>query len=958
MKLSMFNARSLVNKLKELHCYLSLCKHDIVCVTETWLSSNIGDCVLVGNTDYSIYRKDRCGRHGGGVCIFVRNSSVKSFRVGLQPIYDNLELIAIDVLCCTGKFRLVVGYRPPTSSERDTADLAYTKILCDCLDSLYPPNTAFLICGDFNLPKINWFNDNHALSDVDTCSGLFLDFYFKYALKQFVDEATRLSSQKSRNGSILDVVFCNDEHFVHNTHVVEPFGSSDHCIVNFDVLSDINVEMSDVLVYDYNQADWDGIRHFLDNIDFFTLFNDSSDCADIVSKFYRVINDCIRQFVPQRNVRSRFGQAQSRYPTRIRKLLRKKSVAWRIYRRFRTNECHVRYCRISSICRAAIHSYHVQREENIINSGNVGRFFNYANRKFKCNSSVGPLRLPDGSITVDPTRKADLLQSVFSTKFTTDNGVCPSFPPRGGGGENLNFVYFSALSVKRAIRKLKSKSSGGPDQISPLLVKMCSDQLCSPLAFVYNSCMEHGYLPPMWLSANVTPVFKKGDPTDPNNYRPISLTCTLCKIMESIIKDSLLAHLLSKGLISRHQHGFISRHSTGTNLLESTHDWITALSGSKFVDIVYIDFSRAFDSIVFTKLLAKLESYGIGGRLLDWIGSFLSPRVQRVVVENCYSYVSKVVSGVPQGSVLGVILFLIFINDVSDLCDDNTRLKLFADDLKLYTTFDRFSDPNHLQHTLDKLVSWSADWQLGINFSKCSSMSIQRNRSSQLQPHRVYVIDGHPIPSVSSVSDLGITVEAHLNYSSHISSCISKARRRVGTFFRGFSSHNLVLARKAWLTYIRPLLEYNSCIWNPTSVYLTDRIEQVQRQFTKRLRSISHLTYLERLALLGLEPLELRRLRSDLLFYFKILNNHTVFHPNHYFSYHQPSLSNRVSSPHLVKPLGCTRTVSGSFFYRAVDCYNRLSADIRHSDTPRCFFRKLFNVDFTPFLIGSCFKTA
>lgn len=141
-------------------------------------------------------------------------------------------------------------------------------------------------------------------------------------------------------------------------------------------------------------------------------------------------------------------------------------------------------------------------------------------------------------------------------------------------------------------------------------------------------------------------------------------------------------------------------------------------------------------------------------------------------------------------------------------------------------------------------------------------------------------------------------------------------------------------------------------------MYLTDRIEQVQRQFTKRLRSISHLTYLERLALLGLEPLELRRLRSDLLFYFKILNNHTVFHPNHYFSYHQPSLSNRVSSPHLVKPLGCTRTVSGSFFYRAVDCYNRLSADIRHSDTPRCFFRKLFNVDFTPFLIGSCFKTA
>lgn len=887
------------------------------------------------------------------MCILVNTQTVKSVSVALACAYDAIELVAIDVLSAGGKFRLAVCYRPPSSSDRDNASLAYTSLLCNCIESIYPANSTFVLCGDLNFPKINWSNNNHVLSDSTTCSGIFLSMYFKLSFVQFVEDATRYAFQNSRNGSVLDVVFSNDSNFVHNVDVVEPFGTSDHCIVNFDVVSDVVTEPCDEQFFDFNHADWDSIRNFLDSVDFFTLFSNTVNSEDIVAKFYSIINNCIERFVPLRCRKVNSGYVAAHYPARIRKLLRKKLQSWRIYCRFRTVESRLHYCRVASECRSAIYFYHSQREANIIDSGNVNKFFNYANRKFKCKSSVGPLRQPDGTITVDPRRKADLLQHVFSSKYVNDNGTLPSIAPRVTS-DKLNSVYFSSYSVKKAIKKLKAKSCGGPDNVPPHFIKQCVDQLCVPLAFVFNSCLDQGYLPPVWLSANVTPVFKKGDPTDPQNYRPIALTCTICKVMESVIKQHLLTYLLNRHLITRHQHGFLNNHSTATNLLECTHDWVVALGCSNQVDVVYIDFSRAFDSIVFAKLLLKLQSYGVDGKLLQWIGAFLSPRVQRVVVEGRCSFVANVRSGVPQGSVLGPVLFLVYINDVTDICSGGVQLKLFADDLKLYTAIDSIQCANNLQSTIDRLSVWSTDWQLNINISKCNSLTLHRPRKTPTL--NVYSIAGSPIPSSTSVSDLGVQFSSDLSYHSEISNIVSKASRRVGVFFRGFCSNNLTLARKVWLTYIRPLLEYNSCIWNPSHIYLIDQLERVQRQFTKRIRCISHLSYLERLAVLGLEPLELRRLRSDLLFYYKIINDLTILPSNIYFNFRRRLSSIRVSSPQLVKPTTGSRSEFDSFFYRVIDCYNSLHPDVRHSVNPNSFYHNLLSADLSQFLIGSAFN--
>lgn len=812
-------------------------------------------------------------------------------------------------------------------------------------------NSTVLLCGDFNFPKIDWQNCNNTLNSSNTCSGVFLNFYYKHSLHQLVSEPTRLGSN-SRNGSILDLVFCNDANFVYNVAVEVPFGNSDHCVVSFNVIHAIKRFTFSHHHRDFNHVDWQAVESYLDSIDFFALFYKSS-VDKIAADFYSIIYSCFDNFVPLYS--SKRPVYNTAYPRHIRKLMRKKSAAWRRYRAFRSSQTLLSYQRYASLCRSAIYQFTVARETKIIESGNISNFFNYANRKFKCKSQIGPIKLPDGTLTVDPARKADLFQSVFTSMFTTDDSKCPDIASRSAGSK-LSSVYFSSASVRRVIRKLRSKSKGGADGIPPVFLKKCSAQLCTPLAYLYNQFMENSFIPPPWLHSLICPVFKKGDPTDARNYRPIALTCTLCKVMESVIKDHLISYLHSKGLITSHQHGFLSRHSTATNLLESTHDWNLFLNSSTSVDVIYIDFSRAFDTIVFSKLITKLNSYGIVGNLLKWISLFLSPRTQSVVVENHHSVTAPVKSGVPQGSVLGPVLFLVFINDITSICSGNTKIKLFADDLKLYSDLSSDSGSTNLQQTLDNLVSWSSLWQLSINISKCNILSLQRGHQRNSTIHNQYHIAGTTLTHCSCSTDLGVLIDNNLTYSHHIGSIIRKVSQRTGTFFRGFTSRNIHLMRKVWITYIRPLLDFNSCVWCPSSVYLIDLLENLQRRFTKRIPSISHLPYLERSKRLDLEPLELRRLRLDLLEYYKILNNLSPLDHRHYFTYYYPIASSRTAYPFLVKPQKPSNLLSQSFFLRAIDPWNYLPRFVQHADTLHSFRTKVSSIDLSKYLKGSAFK--
>ena len=611
------------------------------------------------------------------------------------------------------------------------------------------------------------------------------------------------------------------------------------------------------------------------------------------------------------------------------------------------------YKKVALQCRSAVRAFISKRESSLIDHGKIGSFFRYANSKFSYKSSVPVLKNESGEFVQDSVDKANLLQSVFSDKFITDNGFCPNICNSKSAANKLNVISFTPVLIERVIKKLKVKTKGGPDGIPPIFLKQCSAQLCKPLANLFSLSFNCGYLPEDWLRSYITPLFKKGVTSDPNNYRPVALTATMCKIMESIIKDQLMHYLTSKGLISKKQHAFIKSHSTATNLLECTHDWFISLNSRHATDIVYIDFSRAFDSIVFKKLLYKLESYGINGKLLAWIGAFLNNRSQCVVIDQCFSYVSTVLSGVPQGSVLGPILFLIFINDLESICCDEVSIMLFADDAKLYSRIVIDQPSISLQHTLDRLSIWADSWQLAINISKCCVLSTGSNKAVFCNK---YYLGKNLVPSTSYTLDLGLTITCDLSFQTHINSIVAKAIQRNSTFFRGFVSRSLNLCRKAFVTYIRPLLEYNSVVWNPTVIYLIDLVESVQRRFTKRILCLSNLTYTDRLARLGLESLELRRLRFDLINYFKVLNDMSPIVSTDHFLIHRPITSSRSSMPLLQKPLRCNTKLSSSFFYRQVDAWNSLPCALKSLPSLTSFKSAIKQINLSSFLKGNAFK--
>jgi hypothetical protein len=755
--------------------------------------------------------------------------------------------------------------------------------------------------------------------------------------------------------NLLDLVLCNDANCIIDTQVTSPFSTSDHNTVQFKITNTSSQSFfdKDFTLYDFNHADWSQIQSYLSTIDFDTLLTSDETIDAKFESFYAILFNCIDLYVPQRKVNKVKRARSTNYPPGIRKLQRKKATAWRLYKAFHTPESLSSYKKIALHCRSAVQAFIAKRESSLIDNGNIGSFFRYANNKFSSKSSVPILKDESGAFIHDSVDKANILQSVFTGKFITDNGVIPNKCTNNSLENKLNDIVFTPVLIERVLKKLKVKTKGGPDGVPPIFLKQCSALLCKPLAILFSSSFNCGYLPEDWLRSYITPLFKKGVTSDPNNYRPVALTATLCKVMESVIKDQLLQYLTSKGLISKKQHAFIKNHSTATNLLECTHDWFVSLNSRHSTDIVYIDFSRAFDSIVFKKLLCKLESYGINGKLLAWIEAFLNNRSQCVVIDHCFSSVSSVLSGVPQGSVLGPILFLIFINDLESICCGESNIMLFADDAKLYSRIDIDQPSVSLQHSLDRLSHWAESWQLAINISKCCVLSTCSNKAVSCNS---YYLDRNLIPSTSYILDLGITITSDLSFHTHINNIVAKALQRNSTFFRGFVSRNLNLCRKAFVTYIRPLLEYNSIVWNPIHIYLIDLVESVQRKFTKRILLLSGLSYAERLARLGLESLELRRLRFDLINYFKVLNNVSPITPCDHFLIHQPLPSSRSSMPYLQKPLRSNSKLSSSFFYRQVDAWNYLPCALKSSSSLTSFKSALKKVNLSLFLKGNSLK--
>ena len=502
---------------------------------------------------------------------------------------------------------------------------------------------------------------------------------------------------------------------------------------------------------------------------------------------------------------------------------------------------------------------------------NPKRFFSYLNSKRKIKNTLTSIRNEHGSFTTSAEDTGNALGSFFASTFTKNDDSSSCEPGSRDQFDDVNNdipdLEIMSSSVKEILASLRITKSMGPDEIHPKILRFLSndDTFVEALTELFKSCYECGKLPNIWKTANVTALHKKGDKNDAKNYRPISLTCILSKVFEKILRNHLLDHFAPH--VKYQQHGFLPGKSCLSNLLDCMNTVYDIMEDGSDVDILYLDFMKAFDSVSHSKLLIKLSRYGVKGKTLGIIKDFLSNRKFRVKVGDSYSNEFPVTSGVPQGSVLGPILFLIYINDLPDGID--SCVSLFADDVKMIVSC---KDIMTTQHDLTKLGAWQKTWLLKFNTAdaKCKVLHIGKNN-----PRHTYYLDGVALPIVDSEKDLGVFVDEKLNWKENIYKAISKAKQTSGWVTRIVISRSIPVMLNIYKTLIRPHLEYCVQVWSPVAKHgnwgIILEIENVQRQFTRMIDGIGLLSYEERLARLKLTTLLERRMRGDLIETFKIM---------------------------------------------------------------------------------------
>jgi hypothetical protein len=514
-------------------------------------------------------------------------------------------------------------------------------------------------------------------------------------------------------------------------------------------------------------------------------------------------------------------------------------------------------------------------------------------------------------------------------------------------------VVFEPSKITNILKSVRSNSPG-PDQLHPTVLKNLCVELASPLSIIFTRSYEQSVLPHDWLTSFVCPIYKGTGPRfSAENYRPVSLTSLACKTMETIIKDSILRHLMSQSLLTPYQHGFLPGRSTLSALISTSFDWISSFASSKHTHCIFFDLSKAFDTVCHRKLIHKLSHYSLHPLCLNWIQTFLSNRTQKVKIKSSFSQSVDCLSGVPQGSVLSSILFILYMNDLPTVIK-NSNICMFADDVKLYTTVNSIQDKLNLQADINSLSDWCTTWNLKLNLKKCSAINIGPQTSNQLACS--YTLNGSSIPTNSSYKDLGILTPNTLQFSDHIYRTVKTAHARANLILKAFPFSNIRTLSNLFSVYVRPLLEYCSQIWSPFTLDSIDLLENVQRSFTRRLPGLTNLSYANRLNLLHLPPLELRRLRADCVLVYKILHgNFYSLRTNLFTLRSEVVTANVITRGHnmrlFVNQSDCN-VVKYSFFHRTSVIWNSLPSNVVNAPNCTLFNARLLDSHLFPHLRG------
>ena len=914
------NADGLCNKLDELKLIIDEKSPDIIAITEVMPKNKeiltINEINIPGYDNFINKNPKR------GVILYAK---CQLNAVECQDLNDNkFEENTWISFTNKDKKSTLIGclYKSPSTTKENEEELwnLITKEKISTFDKV-------CIVGDFNYPNINWEGTNEGQKESK-----FIDSINDAFLVQMVTKPTR--HREGQQSNLLDLVLVNDDQMISDITHFTKLGKSDHDVLLFDLyIPKENPKIEDHKEeFMYKKGNYKKMNEEAHSLDWSYIIELSVEdqLAAIKDKLFQLI----KENVPKKKKNTRIKARPRWFTNRVIKKIKKKYNAYKKYDETNLWKDYLDYIEARDISETARKQAQRDYERNIaINcKKEPKRFWKYIRDKTKGKSGISPLKKKNGTMAVSDKDKAETLNNFFGSVFTKEdlNNLPDSKPTEWSDGKTITDILVTPSAIEEKLSKLDINKAYGPDGIPPIVLKELRSSLSTPLSYLFNKSIESGTLPEEWKTANVTAIFKKGTKSEPGNYRPVSLTSVICKVFESIVRDCIVDHMNINRLFSECQHGFRQHRSCVTQLLHVMEDLTKLLEDKNNIDVIYFDFKKAFDTVPHKRLLTKLEYYGITGNVLLWIKDFLSNRKQAVKVGSNFSDTIKVTSGIPQGSILGPILFTIFINDLPDQVE--SYCKIFADDTKIYNVT---SETKKLQDDINSMILWSEHWQLYFNTAKCKRMHIGKSNSKH--EYTMNVNDKETIiEECTEEKDLGIIIDNELKFDRHIQEAVKKASKVLGMIKRNFKfidKENLLLLFKG---LIRPILEYGNVIWAPYLKRQSSEIEKIQRRATKLIKDIKDKPYEERLKLLKLPSLKARRIRGDLIQCYKIFRQVDDIDVETFFT-QAKSQSTRNNTDKIFIKYSKLNVRKYYFTNRVAPLWNSLPAHVKNAPTTNHF---------------------
>jgi hypothetical protein len=789
--------------------------YDIITATESWLTSEHHDLDLVIPNYNGPYRYDRPDDSGhGGEVAWVSDALISKHRPDIQVL--NHESLWIEVGTKDAKVLVGISYR----QELGDFSAGYWPNLQSGYDKAVAtriPN--IILVGDFNADP-----DNKGAHDN------LVEFLGLNNLTQHINEPTRLTDRKS---SKLDLIISNLPMLVLGAGVGTPVHENDHCTI-FGTLNLKTIKRGVFTreMWNFKNADFDLFREELGNVRWEDCFvtDDIDEICDTWTSMFKAVSEKV---ISKKRVKIRPND-KNWYNNYLRNL---RIVKDRDYKTWAKAKCDLNWV----IYKESRNKYFqecdrikIEHEEHIyanlateINN-NPKRWWSLVGQTMGTSKKSNyPVMIKGGVIYSTDKEKAEAFNETYleSANMAGDLYDVP-FEDIIPDHEVLDEIKITERDVADVIKCINTNKAYGPDDVSPRLIKEAGHSIVNILTKIFNKSLQLAKFPLAWKRANVLPIYKKAETFITTNYRPVSLLSILSKIFEKIVFKYLYNYFRDHFMISVWQSGFLPGSSTVTQLTEIYDQFCKAVGKGMEIRVVFLDISKAFDRVWHKGLLYKLKSCGITGKLLEWLKDYLTDRQQRVIVNGEHSEWGRINAGVPQGSVLGPLLFLIFINDITHVIR-NCKIRLFADDTCLFIEVeDPDTAASALNEDLERLNGWANKWHVTFSPPKTEEVVISRKRDKIV--HSQVFLDGEPIKQVAQHKHLGLIISQDLLWGEHINEICDKANRRLGILRSLKYKLDRLSLERIYMGFIRPLLEYGDIIWDKSPQEILNKLETVQ----------------------------------------------------------------------------------------------------------------------------------